>query len=203
MIDDYLMALRHRLRIPADRIIAEVEDHLRETAAVYGEADAIARFGSPEGVARKFHLEARQRATRQGLRMLVITGVALVVGYLAVDVVQPRNPWPDRHMPLALQWKLMLGGMFGLVAVAFGVAAIWQRIRDDRDTALRLALGSVIAAIPAVGFHIAFQVERLSRVDHETWFTTLVAVSAVLRLGLVAAAVALIAGVNRRLRATA
>ena len=203
MIDDYLMALRHRLRIPADRIIAEVEDHLRESAAVHGEADAIARFGSPEGVARRFHLEARQRATRQGLRVLVITGVLLVVGYLAVDVVQPRNPWPDRHMPLALQWKLMLGGMFGLVALAFGVAAIWQRVRDDRDAALRLALGSVIAAIPAVGFHIAFQVDRLSRVDHETWFTGLVVTSAVLRLGLLAAAVALIANANRQLRATA
>ncbi len=202
MIDNYLMALRHRLRIPADRIIAEVDDHLRESAEQYGEAEAIARFGSPEGVARRFHLEARQRAARQGIRTLVITGVLLAIGYVAVDMLQPHNPWPDRNMPLALQWKLMLGGMFGLVALAFGVAAMWQRVRDDRDAAVRIALGSVIAAIPAVGFHIAFQVDRLSRVDHESWFTALVMASAVLRAGLLAVAVAVIAGASRRLRTT-
>ena len=202
MIDDYLFALRRHLRIPADRIIAEVEDHLRESAATYGEAAAISRFGSPEGVARRFHLAARERATRQGLRVLVATGVLLLVGYLAVDIVQPHNPWPDRQMPLGLQWKLTIAGMFGLTAIAFGVAALWQRVREDRPAAIRLALASIAVAVPAVGFHLAFQVDRLSRVDHEPWFSKLVIASAGVRMAMLAAALVFLANASRTIRAS-
>ena len=62
MIDDYLADLRGRLRIPPDRILAEVEDHLREGAVHHGESTAIARFGAPEVVAARFHDGVAERA---------------------------------------------------------------------------------------------------------------------------------------------
>jgi hypothetical protein len=201
-IDDYVFALRRRLRIPADRVVSEVEDRLRESARTHGEAEAIARLGSPDGVARRLHLQARERATRDALRTLVVTGVTLLVGYLAVGVVEPPSRGPEGDIPLGLQWKLTFGGMFGLTAALFGVISIWQRVRDERDTALRFALASVTAAIPAVGFHITFQVDRLSSAAYDTWFIALVVTFALLRVLLLAAAFVLIARASRTIRAS-
>jgi hypothetical protein len=66
LVQAYLVELRHSLAgihtDDAEEIIAEVEDHLWEAAARYGELEALARFGTPNLVAATFHSEARKGA---------------------------------------------------------------------------------------------------------------------------------------------
>lgn len=91
LIDDYLTRLLRELRLgPAmtRRVLAETEDHLREAVErerAAGREDeaaarrAIARFGSPRLVARRF-------AAEQGIRLLppsVILHLVLALGLLA------------------------------------------------------------------------------------------------------------------------
>jgi hypothetical protein len=56
-IDDYLAALERSLAVHPrrrDRIVLELESHLRESAERRGAAEAIARVGTPAVVARSF-----------------------------------------------------------------------------------------------------------------------------------------------------
>jgi hypothetical protein len=199
-IDDYLFELRHLLRIPADRIVVDVEEQLHELAERHGEAAAIAQFGSPEGVARRFHIQARRRAVLWAMRMLVVTGVTLLVTSIAVDVLYPAATGP-RRMSLSLQWTLTLSGMFALTAAALGLTAVWSRARDDYGAAIRCALAALLAAVPAVALHLTFQIDKLAHAHHDKWFTALFAVSAGVRIGLVAAAVVVTAQASRTFRA--
>src|SRR5690349_15938385 len=81
VIEDYLHDLRGRLRIPADRILEEAEDHLRESAAAHGQEAAISRFGPAELVAARFHRADASRQIRRTLCVTVATGIALFVAF--------------------------------------------------------------------------------------------------------------------------
>jgi hypothetical protein len=145
--------------------------------------------------------DARRRATRDGLRMLVATGAALLVASVVVGALSSRGMGRPARMDYGDQWTMTMAGMFGLVAVVFGVAALWQRTRDELNIALRYALSSVVVAIPAVGLHLIIQFGRLSHAPHHRWFTTLVATTGAIRMGFLIAAVIVIADALRTLSA--
>lgn len=98
-IDAYLDALARELRVDpahARRILIEVEDHLRETAraGIDGGLDeeaavarAIAGFGAPRLVARRFHAEQPLRPTLTLLLQLVLAlGLLGGVGLTSIGV---------------------------------------------------------------------------------------------------------------------
>lgn len=134
------------------------------------------------------------------MRMLLAAGAALVVASVAVEVAHPDTVWPRRQMPLAAQWKLTFAGMFALTAGLFGVAAFWNRTRDNNAVAIQLALWATLAAIPAGAMHLLFQIERLSYSVHDKWFASLLATSAGVRIGVVGAAIVVITQSNRTFR---
>jgi len=78
VIDSYLRRLEGELRLPRrmrTRVLAESRDHLMCAAEHDGDAEAVARFGAPEVVARRFALEL---ATARGRMATVMTGAVLV-----------------------------------------------------------------------------------------------------------------------------
>ncbi|MFN8558401.1 MAG: permease prefix domain 1-containing protein [Dehalococcoidia bacterium] len=98
-IDDYLDALFAELRVAprlARRILAETEDHLREAAArevaagvpeAEAEARAIARFGAPHLVARRFVQEQGGLPVAALLPRAAIAALTLAgIGFLAIGV---------------------------------------------------------------------------------------------------------------------
>jgi len=188
MIDNYLADLRGQLRIPSDRILAEVEDHLREAAEHGDEPSAVARFGPPKLVAARFHADVADRDTRRTVRAVVIAGVVLFGLFLVVDFIQPRAPWPDRVMPLGLEWKLHVAMLAGQVALAAGLIALVHRNQLAR---LRSGVTALCAAAVALAFHVAFELDRLTRVHHSARFTALVVTTVVVRVAAVAVALVL------------
>jgi hypothetical protein len=198
MIDAYLADLREQLRIPSEQILAEVEDHLREGAERHGEEAAVARFGPVALVADRFHRDVAVRDARRAVRAVVLAGAVLFVLFIAVDFMQPRAPWPDRMMPLGLEWKLHVALLAGQVALVAGVIALIHHVLGHRLETLRAGLVAVGAATVAVGFHLVFQIDRLSWVQHTRSFAVVVVASAVARVVvLVVAAVLVLRGTRR------
>jgi len=104
VIDRYLEELRRRLPIAVrPRVLAEVEDHLRESAREVGEDEAVARFGSAEALAASYR--ARVRWVYAALALLA------ALAYPALSYPIPENslppaPWPNVDaMPHELAWK--------------------------------------------------------------------------------------------------
>jgi hypothetical protein len=106
VIDSYLADLRRALRLRLllrRRLLAEVEGHLRESAeelrrsgrpAEDAEREAVARFGSPEGVAAA--------AVRAAWPRSLVPAALLLLGALMLHVLPlygiPENTLP-RHGP--------------------------------------------------------------------------------------------------------
>jgi hypothetical protein len=115
---DYLKALRASLRVPpgkADRIMAEVEDHLRQAmdeeiaaGATPHEAErrALERFGPPEEVARSF---------RAPLPWAKLFWLGLAVS-IALPAVIPEVLGAGRSSLYALGLVMSLGYAAGAVA---------------------------------------------------------------------------------------
>ena len=166
MIEDYLHELRAQLRIPADDIVAEVEDHLLESAAIVGDAEAIRRFGTPATVATRFHDDVAERDARRSTRAVVIAGLIAFVGFLAGNTAHPPAPWPDRALPLALDTLLHLAMLAGQVAVACGAIALFHRARRHQLAAIRAACAAALAAVVGIAFDAAFELDRLRLISH-------------------------------------
>lgn len=98
-IDDYLDDLLGRLHgTPGTvrRILTEVENHLRETAEalqaqgapeVDAECDAVARFGSADVVARRFHQIGLSDFVRPALTLGAVGFLAIAVSGLLAEVM--------------------------------------------------------------------------------------------------------------------
>ncbi len=144
MIDDYLEQLRRRgIRDP--RTLAEVRAHLEDAARELGETEAIARFGSPDAVARSLRRFPK-------LPLLAAVAIGLAVGYVdsrpgfdatgmtvvslfgvsfALSVWSPRYAW---------LWALLIGGFVPLfegpgaplVALAFAGAGALAGVGSRR-----------------------------------------------------------------------
>ena len=147
-IERYLAELSRELPLWVRRgVLAEVEDHLRESARVDGEDEAVARFGSARDFARGFrHLAALQVAAVAALVALLLP----VLSYPLVENALPPAPWPSADaMPDALQWKLDAIKAFYLVALLAGSAAAVLVRKPGRE--LVIASAVVLAALAHVG----------------------------------------------------
>jgi hypothetical protein len=149
MIERYLSELAQLLPIRGRgrrRILAEVEDHLRESAGALGsEQAAIRRFGTPEAIAARFAEAGAVQATRWALVALAVAGAGLAAAGIVSENTLPPAPWPEGETPGELNWKLDAALAGFLVAFAAGVAGILLRRR------LRAALAAVglgAAALP-------------------------------------------------------
>lgn len=125
-VEAYLAELaRHLPRVGRGRVLAEVEDHLREAAREVGEEEAVARFGPPGAVARAF----------APLRAVVWSRVAAIAAVLAVLSFPAAFPVYEHFLPPA-PWA-SAGDIPGYLA--------WKR-----DAALVLALATGAAAVGAL-----------------------------------------------------
>jgi hypothetical protein len=147
-VDRYLAELRRELpRWQRRRVLAEVDDHLRESAEAVGEEAAVARFGPAHEVARGFRCAAAlQLAAAAALLALLFP----VLSYPLVENALPPAPWPSAAaMPDSLQWKLDAIKALYLVALGAGAVAAFFVRRPGRD--LVLACAVVLAALAHVG----------------------------------------------------
>ena len=125
-VEAYLAELaRHLPRVGRGRVLAEVEDHLREAAREVGEEEAVARFGPPGAVAGAF----------APLRAVVWSRVAAIAAVLAVLSFPAAFPVYEHFLPPA-PWA-SAGDIPGYLA--------WKR-----DAALVLALATGAAAVGAL-----------------------------------------------------
>jgi hypothetical protein len=94
MIDAYLAELRLLLPVRGRRrarILAEVQAHLRDDAALVGDANAVERFGPPRVVASGFASQLVVRNTRRLLELVA----ALFLVHLVLLVLIALRPWPS------------------------------------------------------------------------------------------------------------
>jgi hypothetical protein len=162
-IDSYLEQLDVELRLnkaPRRRVLAEVEDHLRASAAEIAadtgaeetELRAVERFGSAATVARGFAVSVASTSARRSTYSLGLAFTAYVVACLlfASTASSQFADFPQgAPSALALQ----------VVAVAFAVSLVrtlrWRGSTDTPEDRIRfLANGSVIGAA-AVAMGIA------------------------------------------------
>lgn len=169
-LDDYLEQLRRAL--PAGSrpdVLAEVEDHLRESSAVRGEEEALARFGPARDLARALAGTAAMRETRRGALLLVFAFVAAAFAVYSLPQnllppwgAAPHDRWPLEAFPGDVAAKqdaiMVLFLVAGALTVAGAVAAAWRRVR----LALALIAGALasLAALTVVDAVLAVQWEQ-------------------------------------------
>ena len=109
-VRDFLARLERELPVRGERrrrILAEVEDHLLEAAALHGPEEALRRFG-PADVLLRAYASARRRTVEQfaALATLALL-VSPVLTYPVVQSSLPPAPWASAaEMPGQLVWKL-------------------------------------------------------------------------------------------------
>jgi hypothetical protein len=162
MIERYLAELAPLLPVRGRgrrRILAEVDDHLREAAAALGsEREAIRRFGAPEVVAASFSEAGAVQATRWALVALAFAGAGFAAAGLVSENTLPPAPWAEGATPGHLSWKLDAALAGFLVAFIAGVAGILLRRR------LRAALSAVgLGAAALAAAAVVGAVEELQR----------------------------------------
>jgi hypothetical protein len=127
------------------RVLAEVEDHLREAAREHGEEAAVAAFGDPQELARRY---APQAAT--WLAAVAVLGLLAfpVLAYPLYENGLPPAPWPEGAMPAHLEWKRDVVAVLLLVALGAGIAALPSLKRGGRALLgpLTVALGAFAVA---------------------------------------------------------
>jgi hypothetical protein len=171
VIERYLEELRRLLgRGPGRaRLLAEVEDHLREAArrlerggAVRPEAEraAVASFGPPAELAAQLSGEQAATAVGWSARLLIVALAGFVPVYGFVENFSPPAPWPSAEAtPAHLAWKLAAAQYLVLGAAVVGacvfVLARGYRLRPGcplglaRGLALAVSLSAVALALGA------------------------------------------------------
>ncbi|HET6643781.1 MAG TPA: hypothetical protein VFG93_10940 [Gaiellaceae bacterium] len=166
MIDAYLAELGRMLRLRflvRRRLLAEVEDHLRDSARALGsEREAVARFGPPVTVASS----ALRAVTARGLfwAALILLGTLSVYTlplYGIPENTLPPAPWDER--PGYLTWKLYAALIsFAVAGTAALVALVCARFAWSRvglaalvSSAAAFALSAAAAAVLAVQWAVA------------------------------------------------
>jgi hypothetical protein len=158
VIERYLADLRAQLAFygvrgrRAARVVAESRDHLLDLAAEEGEAEAVARFGSPQQIAIDVSRAVQPVVLlRSALVFLGALGLFVLPLYGIPENTLPPAPWDER--PGYLTWKLYASaGAFGvaLVAAVIAVAAAWRGWRAGALLALGVA-GCAFAVSAAIG----------------------------------------------------
>jgi hypothetical protein len=141
MIERYLAELERQLpRRARGRILAELEDHLRTSAEVHGEDEAIRRLGPPDEVARSF-----RRAPNLGRIALAAAVATMLPAFYGLPENQlPPAPWPEGQMPFGLEWKRDAV----LVLAALAAAALLSGRR--RVTMLGLAVAAAASGLAVI-----------------------------------------------------
>lgn len=169
-IDSYLGQLGRSLnasRRERRRILAEVEDHLHESAAALGELEALRRFGSVELVADRFRYELAVDATAWAVRLAGVTALAFLALCAAIQSASVRAAAP--RSAGALYGPLTMVAL-ELAAFVAGVTAIrWWRWRRAATVppgaALAVVRGSLVVVVAAfVGGTL--QVAALGSLQH-------------------------------------
>lgn len=128
------------------RVLAEVEDHLREAAEQLGEEEAVARFGSPERVARGFADEGVARATSWAAGVVLLCLAGFVGAYVVGESTLPPAPWPTADEAPALLRLTAAGSSWSFAAaVAAGLAAFLLATLGRRRDALAALAVSTLA----------------------------------------------------------
>ena len=157
-VRDYLVSLSRELRVGPlrrRRILAEVEDHLREAAARDGEEAAIDRFGPVEEVASRLNRQWRVRTRLAAVAAL--GGVALVFFSVQglMDGILPPAPWPEDAIPSSLAWQSRAAEGLVLVALLLALAAL-----AGRGWSAALVGGALVALALAAASVSLYEVER-------------------------------------------
>jgi hypothetical protein len=143
-VADYLAELERALMVHPRRrarILAEIEEHLRESAARHGAAEAIVRLGTPSEVARSFSpgLADRLWAERDRLAAIALLAALLACLPLARDLWRTNDG--DRGVIL---YALFLAPA-ALVATASALLVLLRRSSGRRLAAPVVALVAVVA----------------------------------------------------------
>lgn len=157
-IDGYLDELGQALpRSLRQRILAEVEDHLRESAKLHGEGVALARFGSARELACELRATAAASAIRRGAILLLATlvPVALLAFPLPHGLLPPAwgtapagITWPDGFAAAARQDAITVLLLGTTVLALAGVTAALARRR--RLALLLVTAGTVSVTVTIV-----------------------------------------------------
>jgi HAAS len=154
LIADYLAEVRRRLP-PASwtgDVIAELEDHLQESARTVGPEAALERMG-PAPVVADAMIADRTRATvTAGGTMVLLLGLAAgaLLAVSGLDVFRGDNPWATTAVP----WSLLVSQAVGAVAfqvavIAIGVAFARHRWYDRSSADCGLVARSTAIAASA------------------------------------------------------
>lgn len=159
-VDEYLDRLRKALpTFLQRRLVPEIEDHLRESAAANGAEEAIARFGPATDLARAFKARAALHGVRLGglLLILAMLPLALAVFPLPRDLLpawgaSSADRWPQQPIAVAGQQDLIAILLIASVVLVLCLvaAAVFRRVY------LSLLLqGVALVAITALGVNVA------------------------------------------------
>jgi HAAS len=166
-IEEYLAQLEARLpRIGRRRILAETEEHLRDSAARHetggrpraaAEAAAVHDFGEVATVARRFASVSAIHETRLAT-VLALGAVALFVFplYVVPENTLPPAPWAEKPRDIAVLQFVAIALWLGAGAFATASAVLawtpWSRMSASALAAAAVALvGAVVTAAVLVG----------------------------------------------------
>jgi hypothetical protein len=128
------------------RILEEVEDHLRASAARVGEEEAVRRFGRPHELARAFRRS--QAALIAAAAVLAVLALP-VLGYPLLENTLPPAPWPEERQPHHLHWKQDRAAQLFLAAAVAGIAG--TALVTRRRTAALVLLAFAVLALVGMG----------------------------------------------------
>jgi hypothetical protein len=153
VIERYLEELGRALRgsrAYKRRVLAEVEDHLRESTRAVGEREAVARFGPPHALARDFArgLTALRRA---GLTLLLALSALSLTLYPIPENTLPPATWSGDTPPFYLRWKMYAAGACFFISVAAALISLSAaHLGRFRTSSGALAVGVFALAAHAV-----------------------------------------------------
>jgi hypothetical protein len=187
-VDHYLAALRRELPLHPlyrRRVLAEVEDHLRESAAEHGEEEALARFGTPRDVAARFAPGAAASAATWASRALLLCLLGFAACALVTENLLPPAPWASAGAaPDFVRWT-SAGFVWAFAAAAvLGIAALLR----PRRVVLVPAAGALAAACLLAFANLVERARLYVELEAAGRIDPLAVVGAALYLGLLASA---------------
>jgi HAAS domain-containing protein len=176
-VERYLRELRGRLPLAVrSRVLAEAEDHLRESARELGEEEAVAGFGPAAALADAYRVRVGWIYAALGL----LAALAYpILSYPLPENSLPPAAWPNvDEMPRELAWKrewIVVLFVFSLVAGAVALGAIglagilgtllsweWRNYVPGTPDGL-LVLGPLQIAVALAGLALLARAAALSR----------------------------------------
>jgi hypothetical protein len=160
VIESYLTELGRELRLPPRlkrRVLAEIEDHLREAAATSDPRAAIDAFGAPREVAKGFGRDlAAHRARRSAIAAAIALGAFALVFTLATQVTTFADGPFMANPYLPLGW---IAVQLGFVAGSLTALRAWLGTRStarlayvNRGAAITIAAAGVSTGLALLGY---------------------------------------------------